>query len=46
MPPSFLGAVIPEKTAMAPPWEKPPRTMRSLGIPAVISLSIKPWKYV
>jgi hypothetical protein len=44
MPPSFVGAVMPEKIDMAPPCEKPPRTMREEGMPEEISVEIRLWK--
>lgn len=39
-PPSFCGKVNAEYKAKAPPWEKPPTTILSAGIPAWISFCI------
>lgn len=44
MPPSLVGQVTPESREEAPPWEKPPSTIRSEGMPDSISLAIKEWK--
>ena len=44
MPPSFEGAVIPEKIDIAPPCENPPMTIRFEGIPESTSALINEWK--
>ena len=37
MPARGWGEVMPVKREMAPPWEKPPRTMREEDMPLSIS---------